>query len=79
MAQVESASGNRSFEHDVDALPKRFKAPELPLSQSQRSVIDGMLHTFKKKGEFDALRKQVWDQFSESVSSCLPFKCIEFC
>ena len=76
MAQVDLASGSRPFEADVDAPPIRFKPSELPLSQSQRSVIDGILHTFKKKGEFDALRKQVWDQYSESVSPCLLFKCI---
>ena len=31
---------------------KKPKISELPLSSAQRSSIDGMLHTFKKKGEF---------------------------
>lgn len=67
MAEVEGALGNQVMEDDVLLTRKRFKASELPLSLSQRSVVDGILHTFKKKGEFDALRKQVWDEYSESV------------
>ena len=70
MSATEVAVGKRYLEGDDHSLPrKRFKATELPLSPSQRSVIDGILHTFKKKGEFDALRKQVWNQYSESVGS----------
>ena len=46
---------------------KRFKTSELPLSSSQRSTIDSLLHTIKKKGEYDALRKRVWAQYIESV------------
>ena len=45
---------------------KRFKTSELPLNSVQRSSIDGLLHTIKKKGEYDTLRKQVWSQFMES-------------
>ena len=45
---------------------KRFKTSELPLNSAQRSSIDGLLHTIKKKGEYDTLRKQVWSQFIES-------------
>ena len=47
---------------------KRFKTSELPLSATQRSTIDDLLHTIKKKGEYDTLRKKVWSQFVESVS-----------
>lgn len=47
---------------------KRFKTSELPLTSTQRSTIDGLLHTIKKKGEYDALRKKVWSQYAESVS-----------
>ena len=47
---------------------KRFKPSELPLSATQRSTIDDLLHTIKKKGEYDALRKKVWSEFVESVS-----------
>ena len=53
---------------DPDSLPrKRFKTSELPLNATQKSTIDGLLHTIKKKGEYDALRKNVWSQFEESV------------
>lgn len=48
---------------------KRFKTSELPLNSTQRSSIDGLLHTIKKKGEYDSLRKQVWSQFDKSVSA----------
>lgn len=58
--------------HKLDepaVLPrKRFKASELPLTSTQRSSIDGLLHTIKKKGEYDSLRKRVWSQLEESVS-----------
>lgn len=47
---------------------KRFKTTELPLNSTQRSTIDSLLHTIKKKGEYDALRKKVWSQYAESVS-----------
>ena len=68
MSATEVAVSKRPLEEDHHIPPpKRFKATELPLSPSQRSVIDGLLHTFKKKGEFDTLRKKVWNQYSESV------------
>ncbi|KAI7519494.1 hypothetical protein KC331_g20671, partial [Hortaea werneckii] len=46
---------------------KKPKISELPLSSAQRNSIDGMLHTFKKKGEFDALRKKAFQQYNESA------------
>ncbi|KAL8964520.1 MAG: hypothetical protein Q9183_004395, partial [Haloplaca sp. 2 TL-2023] len=46
---------------------KRVRISELPLNASQRSAIDGLLHTYKKKGEFDELRKKVWSQYLESI------------
>ena len=48
---------------------KRFKVSELPLTSAQRSTVDGLLHTIKKKGEYDALRKKVWSQYVDSVCS----------
>ena len=50
------------------SLSKRFKVSELPLTASQKSAIDGLVHTIKKKGIFDKLRFQVWAQYLESVS-----------
>jgi hypothetical protein len=47
---------------------KKIKTSELPLTSAQRSTIDTLLHTIKKKGEYDALRKRVWSEYAESVS-----------
>lgn len=49
------------------AHPPRFKASELPLTSATRTAIDGLAHAFKKKGGYDATRKQVWDTFEASV------------
>lgn len=49
------------------AHPRRFKASELPLTSATRTAIDGLAHAFKKKGGYDATRKQVWDTFEASV------------
>ena len=46
---------------------KRFKTAELPLTAAQRTSVDNLLYTFKKKGGFDNIRKQVWAQFNEAV------------
>ncbi|KAL8989060.1 MAG: hypothetical protein Q9177_001971 [Variospora cf. flavescens] len=45
---------------------RRFRTSELPLNATQRSTIDGLLHTVKKKGHWDRLRKEVWSQFEAS-------------
>ncbi|KAK7612154.1 complex proteins associated with Set1p component shg1-domain-containing protein [Phyllosticta paracitricarpa] len=42
---------------------KRLKTSDLPLTQNKRSAIESILHTFKKKGEFDVLRKKAFTQF----------------
>lgn len=69
MASVDTVSSKHAL--DVpDFIPrKRFKTSELPLNATQKSTIDGLLHTIKKKGEYDSLRKKVWSQFEESVCS----------
>ena len=58
----------RSREEEVFVPRKRFKASDLPLNSTQRSTIDSLLHTIKKKGEYDALRKKIWSEYAESVS-----------
>ena len=70
MASAESISRKRSLEDVSLVPPKKFKTSELPLNAAQRSSIDSLLHTIKKKGEFDALRKKVWSQYDTSV--CAP-------
>ncbi|KAL6721640.1 hypothetical protein ACLMJK_000744 [Lecanora helva] len=69
MAATAPALANGKHLLEESSLPtrKRFKTSELPLNSAQRSAIDGILHTVKKKGEYDTLRKQVWSQFAESA------------
>lgn len=50
---------------------KKLKTSDLPLSSATRSAIEGLAHTFKKKGGYDTLRKQVWEKFEASVSCLL--------
>ncbi|CAF9908264.1 hypothetical protein IMSHALPRED_006625 [Imshaugia aleurites] len=67
MAFVDTISIKRELE-DPEFFPrKRFKTSELPINATQKSTIDGLLHTIKKKGEYDSLRKNVWSQFEESA------------
>jgi hypothetical protein len=59
------ASGNP----DAAAVPapRKFKASDLPLPSATRTAIEGLAHSFKKKGGYDAIRKQVWEKFEASV------------
>ena len=68
MASIDASTGFHVVEEPAFIPRKRFKTSELPLSSTQRSTIDSLLHTIKKKGEYDALRKKVWSQYAESVS-----------
>lgn len=45
---------------------KRVKLTELPISASQRSAITNILHSYKKKGSFDTLRKSVYAAYDSS-------------
>lgn len=51
----------------VVPVARKFKASELPLPSATRSAIEGLAHSFKKKGGYDAIRKQVWEKFGASV------------
>ena len=53
---------------NVFILIMKVKTSDLPLSSAQRSTIDSLLHTIKKKGDYDALRKKVWSEYADSVS-----------
>lgn len=46
---------------------KKFKTEELPLSASQRTAVDNLLYSFKKKGAFDSVRKLMWSEFNDGV------------
>ncbi len=48
---------------------KKLKTSDLPLASATRAAIEGLAHTFKKKGGYDSLRKQVWEDLEGSVSS----------
>jgi hypothetical protein len=54
---------------DAGAAPvvKKFKASDLPLPSATRTAIEGLAHSFKKKGGYDSIRKQVWEKFEASV------------
>lgn len=66
MATPAIIAAKHPLEDPTSPPRKRFKTSELPLNSAQRSSIDGLLNTIKKKGDYDALRKQVWSQFIES-------------
>jgi hypothetical protein len=61
-------SFTREPELPVEPARKKLKTSDLPLSSATRSAIEGLAHTFKKKGGYDALRKQVWEKFADSVN-----------
>lgn len=73
MGSTEVAVKMQPQDQEVLQPRRRFKTSELPLSATQRSDIDGLLHTLKKKGHYDTVRKNVWSQFVESVSSLASF------
>lgn len=52
-------------------VPRKFKASDLPLPSATRTAIEGLAHSFKKKGGYDAIRKQVWEKFEASVCPCI--------
>lgn len=59
----------QSLEGGGDGPPrKKLKLTDLPISQTKRSSIDNLLHTFRKKGEYDSMRKHVFTQFEADVS-----------
>ena len=47
---------------------RKYKASDLPISTEQRTTVEKLLHSYKKKGGFDSLRKQVWAEFGSGVS-----------
>lgn len=58
------------------AVSREYKKPklsELPIDQAKRSAIDGLVHSFRKKGEFDNMRTAIRAQFEASVTTSLVF------
>lgn len=61
-------TGTKRPSVDAERLkPKKFKADDLPLSAAQHAAIDKLLHSFRKKGGFDNIRKKVWAEFNDGV------------
>ncbi|KAJ4401895.1 hypothetical protein N0V85_005415 [Neurospora sp. IMI 360204] len=54
---------------NVPIVVRNFKASDLPLTSATRSAIEGLAHSFKKKGGYDAIRKQVWEKFANDHES----------
>lgn len=48
---------------------KKLKTSDIPLPSTTRDAIQTLAHTFKKKGGYDLLRKQVWEDLEKSVST----------
>ncbi|KAL5115534.1 hypothetical protein ACEQ8H_006597 [Pleosporales sp. CAS-2024a] len=50
----------------VQPMRRRLRPSELPLSQAKRSAIDNLAHTFRKKGHYDSIRKDLLAQYEAS-------------
>lgn len=68
MSAVDLMPDAPPIEEPIIVPRRKLKTSDLPLTPVQRSSIDSLLHTIKKKGEFDVLRKKVWSQYADSVS-----------
>jgi hypothetical protein len=51
---------------------KKIKTSDLALSSATRSTIESLAQAFKKKGNYDSVRKKVWEDLENSVCP-LPF------
>ncbi|KAL5002602.1 complex proteins associated with Set1p component shg1-domain-containing protein [Aspergillus recurvatus] len=65
-AQVNDTGVKRpSFDIERFQQRKKFKTDELPLTAAQHKAIEDLLHSFKKKGGFDHIRKKIWSEFHD--------------
>lgn len=65
MAEV---TQKRAADGDVPvSVRKKLRPSELPLSQAKRSAIDSLVHTFRKKGQYDSIRKELMAQYQSGV------------
>lgn len=66
--EIEDVHSTAKRSIDIESVKrKKFKTDDLPLSAAQHAVIDKLLHSFKKKGGFDSVRKQIWADFNDGV------------
>jgi hypothetical protein len=59
---------SKGSKESTGPVRKKLKTSDLPLASATRAAIEGLAHTFKKKGGYDSLRKQVWGDLEKSVS-----------
>lgn len=64
-AATATVTGNAK---DGPPVRKKIKTSDLPISSATRAAIEDLAHKFKKKGGYDSLRKQVWEDLEKSVS-----------
>lgn len=46
---------------------KKVKTSELPLASATRAAIEGLAHTYKKKGTYDELKTKIWQDLENGV------------
>jgi hypothetical protein len=74
---MEGVPGTKRPALDIESLKrKKFKADDLPLSAAQHAAIDKLLHSFRKKGGFDNMRKQIWAEFNDGVYCASNFRSV---
>jgi hypothetical protein len=67
-ANMAEVSRKRALDGEgAQQMRKKLRPSELPLSQSKRSAIDNLVHTFRKKGHYDSIRKELLAQYEASV------------
>jgi hypothetical protein len=50
-----------------DFVRPALKVTDLPITAAQQATIENLVTAFKKGGEFDVIRKDIWNQFVQSV------------
>jgi hypothetical protein len=68
MATTMAYTKDSAASRDGQPVRKKLKTSDLPLASATRAAIEGLAYTFKKKGGYDSLRKQVWEDLEKSVS-----------
>ncbi|OWP06209.1 hypothetical protein B2J93_4330 [Marssonina coronariae] len=57
---------DRAADDSTGPVRKKLKTSDIPLSSATRQSIDELAYKFKKKGGYDSLRKQVWEDLEKS-------------
>lgn len=69
MAEINNSKRPLEAGQDLATVArKKPKLSELPLSQAQRSAIESLVDTFRRKGEYDAIKSLVRTQYESDVS-----------